>query len=199
MILEPMGSRFSFIRMNSTRRVYWAIREGRSVRPRYYERQCIPLKSTADTLAKVVNSAYPRLLAISEALASEKPYSEKWSFKGVLGHLIDSAANNHQRIVRMQETPHIGTLRYSQEHWVSVQHYESEAWNELVELWYRFNLHLIHVITHVDPETLENLCDVGDSQPASLKLVIQDYVRHVEHHLKQILSGVGPRDRELWK
>lgn len=157
------------------------------------------MKSAANNLASIVNSAYPRLRAISESQASEQPYHEKWSFKGVLGHLIDSAANNHQRFVRMQELPNIGTFRYSQEHWVRSQHYESEPWSDLVELWHRYNLHLVHVIEHVNPDSLGNLCDVGDPQPVSLKLIIEDYVRHVEHHLKQILSGVDPKKREHWK
>jgi hypothetical protein len=155
--------------------------------------------STSRHLSELIESAYPRLAAISEEQASAKPYSDKWSFKGVLGHLIDSASNNHQRFVRMQELPHIGTLRYSQEHWVNSQQYESEPWNDLVELWYRYNRHLVHVIAHVDPDALSHLCDVGEPQPASLELIIEDYVRHVDHHLRQILSGVDPRDREHWK
>jgi hypothetical protein len=157
------------------------------------------MKSAADVLANLVSSAYPKLRAISEAQASDKPYPERWSYKGVLGHLIDSAANNHQRFVRMQELPNIGTFRYSPEHWVRAQHYESQRWSDIVELWHRYNLHLTYVIEHVDPDSLGNLCDVGDPEPESLKSIIEGYVRHVEHHLKQILSGVDPRDREKWK
>jgi DinB superfamily len=155
--------------------------------------------STSNHLAEIIASAYTRLMAISEEHASAKPVSEKWSFKEILGHLIDSASNNHQRFVRMQEAPHIGTFRYSQKDWVNSQRYDSEPWKELVELWFRYNRHLVHVIAHINPETLMHVCDVGDPEPATLKLVVEDYVRHVEHHLRQILSGVDPRHREQWK
>ena len=155
--------------------------------------------SASRHLEEIIASAYTQLSAISEERASAKPYGEKWSFKEILGHLIDSASNNHQRFVRMQEVPHIGTFRYSQEHWVNSQGYASEPWRDLVDLWFRYNRHLVHIIAHVDPAALSHLCDVGDTQPATLKLIIDDYVRHVEHHLQQILSGVDPRNRKHWK
>jgi hypothetical protein len=157
------------------------------------------MKSESQRLAALTKSAYARLRALSEEEASYKPFVDKWSLKEVLGHLIDSASNNHQRFVRMQEVEHIGTFTYSQLHWVRVQHYQSQSWDELVELWYRYNLHLAHVIVHVSPDTLAHLCDVGDPQPASLKLIVEDYIRHVEHHLEQILSGVDPRSRKRWE
>lgn len=150
-------------------------------------------------LASIINATYPRLQAISEAHASAKPYPDKWSLKEVLGHLIDSASNNHQRFVRMQEIPNIGSFKYSQLHWVSAQQYHMEPWQDIVGLWYSYNVHLCHVISHVRSNSLSNVCDVGDSQPATLELIITDYVRHVEHHLEQIVSGVDPRERKRWE
>lgn len=149
--------------------------------------------STSNHLAEVIASAYPRLLAISDEEAGAKPYRDKWSFKEILGHLIDSASNNQQRLVRMQEVPHIGAFRYSQEHWVGSQQYGSEPWGDLVELWFRYNRHLVHVIACVNPATLGHLCDVGDPRPVTLKWIIEDYVRHVEHHLRQIMPEAGAR------
>jgi hypothetical protein len=74
------------------------------------------MRSVADQLSETVRAAKPRLLAISEARASEKRYADKWSLKEILGHLVDSAANNHQRIVRMQELRNIGVFTYTHEH-----------------------------------------------------------------------------------
>ena len=85
-------------------------------------------------LKEVINSARPRLLSIAEARATEKPYADKWSIKEVLGHLIDSAANNHQRIVRMQESENIGPFSYAQQHWVLAQRYQVESWPDIVNL-----------------------------------------------------------------
>jgi hypothetical protein len=54
-----------------------------------------------DVLA-TVESELPRLRAIPEEKASAPRAPGKWSAKQVMGHLIDSAFNNHQRFVRAQ-------------------------------------------------------------------------------------------------
>lgn len=156
------------------------------------------MRSVADRLAEIARAARPRLLSISDARASEKPYAEKWSVKEILGHLVDSAANNHQRLVRMQETRDIGVFRYAQQHWVASQKYQSRPWEAIVELWYQYNLHLAHLIGEVDPKALEHVCDVGYPQPATLAFVIEDYLRHLEHHLAQVFSPKDAREREGW-
>ncbi len=156
------------------------------------------MKETAIQLLVLTKSAKPRLLSISEAKAGEKPLAEKWSLKEILGHLIDSATNNHHRIVRMQASADIGTFTYEQEHWVNSQHYQEEQWENVVELWYRYNVHVAHVIAHVDEASLNNRCDMGYEIPAPLRFVIEDYVRHVQHHLDQIFSGAKPLERKRW-
>ena len=156
------------------------------------------MNDVAARLRETADVAKPRLLSISEQSAGEKPLDEKWSRKEILGHLIDSATNNHQRIVRMQASSDIGTLTYEQEQWVKSQHYHQEPWENLVEFWYRYNVHLAHVIAHADATALENKCDMGYETPATLRFVIEDYVRHVQHHLDQIFNEAGPLERPRW-
>ena len=156
------------------------------------------MRSVAAQLSETVHTAKPRLLAISDARASEKPYADKWSLKETLGHLVDSAANNHQRIVRMQETRDIGVFTYTQQHWVDSQKYQSQRWDAIVELWFHYNVHLAHIIGEVDSRTLEHVCDMGYASPATLAFVIEDYLRHVKHHLAQLFSDKDPREREKW-
>lgn len=156
------------------------------------------MQTTSAELKDFLGETRPRLLAISDARASEKPVAEKWSLKEILGHLIDSAVNNHQRIVRMQEQSDIGKFGYSQQHWVSSQHYQQRSWADLVDLWHQFNQHLAHVIAHIAPASLAHTCDMGYAAPATLKFVAEDYVRHVRHHIEQILSGADPRQRKKW-
>lgn len=156
------------------------------------------MKDVAGELRGFVDETRPRLISIAETRASEKPFPEKWSLKEILGHVIDSALNNHQRIVRMQEKNDIGAFTYSQMHWVQSQHYHEESWQDLVELWCRLNAHLAHVIAHVDPKSLSSTCDMGYASPATLQFVIEDYVRHVRHHIEQILSDADPRHRARW-
>jgi hypothetical protein len=157
-----------------------------------------PMNDIAQSLRESADSAYPNLLAIPEARASEKPYPRAWSIKEILGHCVDSAANNHQRIVRMQETPDIGRFTYTQGHWVDAQRYNAEPWRDLVDFWYHYNLHLAHIIANVDPASLGHVCDMGYAGPAPLGFVIEDYLRHVRHHLGQIFSDRDPREREKW-
>jgi len=152
----------------------------------------------AQDLNRLIDDTKPRLAAIPEARAAAKPHPDKWSLKEILGHLLDSASNNRQRIVRMQEAPDIGTFTYEQEHWVSAQHYQSEPWPALVEFWYLYNAHIAHMMTHVDPAALAHTCDIGYDAPATLRFVMEDYVRHVRHHVGQILSDADPREREQW-
>lgn len=149
-------------------------------------------------LIRLIETNKPRLLAITEPQAAEKPYNDKWSIKEILGHLIDSAANNHQRFVRMQEVKDLGEFRYNQEHWVKSQHYHDKQWEDIVHTWYYYNHHLAHVIAHIDETTLNNTCDMGYPLPATLQFIAEDYVRHLQHHLNQIFSGADPRQREKW-
>jgi hypothetical protein len=150
-------------------------------------------------LRQIVEQSKSRLLTITEQQADDKPHGEKWSLKEILGHLIDSEGNNRQRIVRMQEKPDVGTFQYSQEHWVATQQYRTESWNDLVLTWYYANLHLAHVIEHINASTLKNTCDTGDPEPTTLESVVTGYVRHLEHHINQIFSGADPRERSKWK
>jgi hypothetical protein len=154
--------------------------------------------TVAQNLRIAIDAAKPRLLSITEAKASEKPYPDKWSIKEILGHIVDSASNNHQRIVRMQEVADIGTFSYEQMHWVSSQHYQSEPWNDLVNVWFYYNKHLAHIIEHIKAGSLNNTCDIDYAEPATLRFVAEDYVRHLQHHLDQIFSDADPRERTKW-
>ncbi len=142
----------------------------------------------AEQLATAIERAKMELMLIEEHSAAEKPGSDKWSYKEILGHLIDSASTNHQRIVRMQENANIGKFTYDQEHWVTSQHYHQEPWVDLVQLWYFYNKHLAQVIAHVRPAALNNVCDIDSTKPATLRFVIEDYLQHMRHHLQQIVG-----------
>ncbi len=144
------------------------------------------MKTIAKNLKEAIENARPRLEAMSESHAAAKAKPEKWSAKEIIGHLIDSAANNHQRFVRAQMgVTALQPYRYAQDHWVNVQQYQSADWQALVSLWYFYNMHLAHVIAGMQTEFLENELDVWD-EPATLRFVAEDYVRHLNHHLDQI-------------
>lgn len=136
-------------------------------------------------LASVVAHALPHLSAISDEAASTKPAPDKWSKKEILGHLIDSAANNHQRFVRLQLQPEISLPGYEQDNWVRLNRYQQKPWAETIALWSAYNRHLVSVIESLDDSALGHVWHASDGD-VTLEFIATDYVRHVKHHLAQI-------------
>ena len=144
-----------------------------------------------------VESAFVRLQGISEEQSAIATAEGKWSVREIIGHLIDSAANNHPRFVRAQFTDDLVFSGYDQEKWVKVQAYTEEPWENLVQLWRLYNLHLLHVIARIPEPTLTlprtkhsldriALETISSDRAVTLEYLIRDYLRHLKHHLKQI-------------
>ena len=147
-----------------------------------------------------VERAAERLVKISEEDAGRAPSDDKWSSKEIIGHLIDSAANNHQRFVRAQFTDDLVGPPYEQENWVKTQRYKDEPWVQLVQLWRLYNLHICHLISAMPVETRTKLRArhnldriawkaVSSAEPVTLEYFMQDYVAHLRHHLDQIFAA----------
>ena len=146
------------------------------------------MTGSAGRLAAILESVPARLGAIPEAEAGHRPAPGHWSRKEILGHLIDSAANNHQRIVRARLTPRLDFPGYEQESWVASQSYASEPWRDLVELWVTLNRHLLHIIRAVPEAALAHQCVIGGKPPVTLAALIDGYRQHLEHHLDQLFT-----------
>jgi len=145
----------------------------------------------AHELLETVDGAVVKLRAMSDSEAERPRAPGKWSSKQVIGHLIDSAANNHQRFVRAQETSALQLPGYAQDHWVRSQRYDERSWDELTVLWHGYNRHLAHVIGHI-PEAMRSVpCSIGANAPVTLAFLAHDYVVHLRHHLAQ-LNANGP-------
>ncbi|SEI97508.1 Putative FMN-binding domain-containing protein [Dyadobacter sp. SG02] len=125
--------------------------------------------------------------AIPVAELESKPAPEKWSKKEILGHLIDSAANNHQRFIRIQ-SEHEPVIFYNQDDWVGLSRYNDIAAEQLVATWKHYNLHLAAIAKAIAPENLSRSGVGRDGQPHTLKWYFDDYVDHMEHHLRQIVA-----------
>jgi hypothetical protein len=146
------------------------------------------MKDAADALRAEVQQTAPLLLSLSDVAVAGPRSDGKWSRKETLGHLIDSAVNNHQRFVRAQFADPFVWPGYEQDAWVSVHRYRDRPWRELVDLWASLNGHLAHVIEHVPAGCLSTECRIGSENPATLEWVIRDYLRHMRHHIGQIVG-----------
>ena len=144
------------------------------------------MESVASDLQSELKTA-DKLRKIDEAAAAVRPAPDKWSKKETLGHLIDSAANNHQRFVRLQLTGRIDLPGYEQDGWVRLNHYQDRRWQDIIDLWQMYNTHLATVIRHVDPKALKNVWHTPSGEEVDLEFIIRDYVVHMRHHLEQIL------------
>jgi hypothetical protein len=143
-----------------------------------------------DRLRETIREEGPRLRAIAEQNARGRSGGgEGWSRKQELGHLIDSATNNRVRIVVAALNGNYAGPTYDGSGWVELGGYAEAGWSDLVELWTRANEALARVIERVPKERLAAQCKVGDDAPVSLEFLIDDYIRHMQHHLEHILAG----------
>ncbi len=148
---------------------------------------------------ETILTARDRLKAISDEQSRRGTSEDNWAPIEILGHLVDSAANNHQRFVRGQFTDDLVFPGYEQERWVSSQRYRDESWPDVIQLWSSYNLHLLHVVS-VIPEniltkpranhSLDQIAfnRVDRNTPATIEYLIRDYVDHLRHHLDQIFA-----------
>ncbi len=144
------------------------------------------MTAAAERMAGLLESAPLRLANISDADAARREKPGRWSKKEILGHLIDSASNNHQRFVRALISPQLEFPEYQQEPWVAVQSYATERWPDLVNLWLVFNRHLLHIIQAVPEASLSRPCVIGGADAMTLSALIDGYVDHLEHHLETL-------------
>ena len=156
-------------------------------------------KEFLEDFRETVATASQRLLQISEAQSLIPRAEGKWSPKEITGHLIDSAANNHQRFVRAQVNDELIFAGYEQNEWVRIQHYREEPWQALVQLWQLYNQHILHVMKFAPEETrmklrarhnLNQIASdaISENEPVTLDYFMRDYVDHMKKHLGQILD-----------
>jgi hypothetical protein len=139
------------------------------------------------------------LRTLSESIVNHSRVGRRWTRKEELGHLIDSALNNHQRFVRRQIHQHVtppmledGTLfidGYAQDEWVEVNYYSQRQWQDLVTLWVALNKQILHVMQYADEAAKYSPVVIDGGSPVLLHELMIDYVGHVKHHLEKIVHG----------
>ncbi len=150
------------------------------------------LASAINEFQELLETVPAELSRISDTEASVASAPGHWSRKEIVGHLLDSAANNHHRFVRAQIQDELSMPGYAQEAWVATQHYQRCAWNHLLELWTAYNRHLLHLMQQVPEYRLRNPCRIGGDEPVTLEFLMIDYVRHLRHHWDQLRAPLAP-------
>jgi hypothetical protein len=144
------------------------------------------MKELSARLQFLVEVAEPRLREISDLESAKPILSAGWSRKEVIGHLVDSASNNHQRFVRAALQPSLEFPAYDQNGNVRFEGPQEADWSLLVSLWAAYNRYLAHVIARLPASKLDTVCRIGSGKPVTLGFLATDYVTHLAHHLSQI-------------
>ena len=154
-------------------------------------------RQIADDLRSAVSEGTALFNSASEERTTYRPAPDRWSARQIIGHLIDSACNNHRRFVINQGTETLMIDGYEQDQWVARQRYHETSASDLVALWAAYNTQIARVIEAMPPQDLTRsrgpmagrrfpYTPLPDSQTVTLGHIVEDYVGHIRHHLGQI-------------
>ncbi|GEN69408.1 MULTISPECIES: DinB family protein [Chryseobacterium] len=138
-------------------------------------------------LKNIIDAELQRFQTISEEEWIYKATSEKWSKKEIIGHLCDSAFTNIRRFVVTQYKENENIV-YDQNEWVKIQNYQNIPTDEVIDLWKALNYQIVRIVENIPDEALQRTCDTTKTEPRvfTLEFIINDYVDHLQHHLKAI-------------
>jgi hypothetical protein len=137
-------------------------------------------------LRDLLDNVPPRLKQLPKDKVESKSTPSAWSPKEELGHLLDSAANNHQRIARAQVEDNLALPGYDQNRWVALHAYERRDWPELIDTWQALNRQLVMAAQAVPHSAWSHTLTIAGSEPVTLQFVFTDYVAHMLHHLRHM-------------
>jgi hypothetical protein len=145
-------------------------------------------RKITEKITELTDHWVPILENLPDDLLMNKLNWQKRSIKQVVGHMVDSASNNHQRMVRLQYNKELVFPDYRQDNdlWIAFQNYQDANWQNIVQLWKFYNLHIIHVIQSIDLNKLENYWNDFEGTKVTLEQMIEGYLWHLELHLKEI-------------
>ena len=147
----------------------------------------------ASDIENAVDEACNQFRSLPEETIEVRSNPGDWSVKEIVGHLVDSASNNHQRFVRLQVADGLVFPDYSQDNdaWVLIQRYQETPWDDLLALCRYFNFHLARVIRSVNERCIDHIWVVDEDTSITLGELMIDYLRHLKDHLKQIKENIN--------
>ena len=109
-----------------------------------------------------------------------------WSIKEVLGHLLDSLSNHHQRLARYKAGGHLVFPGYDQNRFVARANYAAFDFGDLLSLWYNYNQLLLHIVASIPAGDLSAVITVGSRPAVTIGQLIEDYAAHMAIHENQV-------------
>jgi len=131
------------------------------------------------------------LKALPESLADTPWRAGGWTRKQIIGHMMDSAANNRQRFVRASTEGSYSGPFYAQEAWVAAHGYADQPWTTLLTWWEVEHELLMVIVDRIPAERLQAMCTVGSDAPVTLEFLVRDYIAHQRWHVKQMQTGTA--------
>jgi len=149
------------------------------------------MKAVVEELNQIVDAFTKKIAEIPDDVFSNKPLPTKWSKKEVLGHLIDSASNNLRRFVVGQYESTPPKIVYDQDFWVKANDYQHAKKEDVIAQWKLINTQIASTLLAMPVENYSRQCDTGKAEVTlrALDWLAADYVKHMKHHLNQIISG----------
>jgi hypothetical protein len=138
-----------------------------------------------------LDDVHRTLMSVPVQLADVPWRDGGWTRKQIVGHLLDSAANNRQRFVRAATDGAYTGPGYEQDAWVAAHGYTDQTWETLLYWWEIEHQILMAVVDRIPEEKLEVSCVVGNDAPVSLRILIEDYIGHQYWHLRQLTAGIA--------
>lgn len=128
-------------------------------------------------------------LALSETDMRARPRPDKWSKIEILGHLIDSARYNLMRFTEISFLPKpYRVLKYHQADLVSAQKYQEASPDNLTLTWQLLNQQIYSLLRSYPAEAASWEVLLPDGEENDFFFLADDYVVHLEHHLKQLFG-----------
>ena len=145
------------------------------------------MQNISHRIRKLVETVNELLPSFSEAELTYTPGPGQWSKKEILGHLIDSAMNNHRRFVQSQLEPEpLLIVAYDQREWVALARYQHTPTQQLLQLWTLHNQQLARLLAHLPATAATHRCEFDNGYSVTLRWLAEDYVMHMEHHIQQL-------------
>lgn len=152
------------------------------------------MKDTAKELDNIIESFKDDYMNLNESLTEIRISDDKWTLKEIIGHLIDSASNNHQRFIRLKLSNELEFPDYKNDEWLQIHNYNNMKFSELLSLFFYYNKLMVNIIANIDEKCLNSRWNVlwdENSTFITLEKLANHYVEHIKIHFSHFMERLN--------